>query len=312
MSDSSSSASDSSSSVSDDSSSLSVSDDSCSNQVKQTPITRQSNRKNTENNQKLSALELFIQISRTIAAATEHQLLTYEGVDSETGSEVAYSLDEDRRVEVVGHRVGYNSYTQTLHINIMPNFIHDCHQPWLSEEKVRMILSGFITAAESRLLEIYSGTTITNFGPPYISSSKQPDQAIIPQNEDIPTVVVEAGWTESVPKLHQDTSLWLKGGAGFVQVVLLIKWTKITGKRVKAFIEVYDLDPTGNKRLLQTETILPTPITTTAQVITITRGQLFGSAIPAGRNPADTFDLSVDDLRTIAVRRIRKAGLFPA
>jgi len=95
--------SDSSSSASD-SSSLSVSDDSCSNQVKQTPITRQSNRKNTENNQKLSALELFIQISRTIAAATEHQLLTYEGVDSETGSEVAYSLDEDRRVEVVGHR----------------------------------------------------------------------------------------------------------------------------------------------------------------------------------------------------------------
>ena len=137
-----------------------------------------------------------------------------------------------------------------------------------------MILSGFITAAESRLLEIYSGTSkyyhlllsfisanlgwiaITNFGPPYISSSKQPDQAIIPQNEDIPTVVVEAGWTESVPKLHQDISLWLKGGAGFVQVVLLIKWTKITGKRVKAFIEVYNLDPTGNKRLLQTEVII--------------------------------------------------------
>ena len=104
MSDFSLSTSDSSSSVSDDSSSLCVSDDSCSNQVKQTPITRQSNRKNTENNQKLSALELFIQISRTIAAATEHQLLTYEGVDSETGFEVADSLDEDGGVEAVGHR----------------------------------------------------------------------------------------------------------------------------------------------------------------------------------------------------------------
>ncbi|OCK88432.1 uncharacterized protein K441DRAFT_313258 [Cenococcum geophilum 1.58] len=194
----------------------------------------------------------------------------------------------------------------------MPNFIHDCHQPWLIKEIKRMERSGFITAAESDLLEIYSGTTITNFGPPYINSSKQPDQAIVPQDEDIPTVVVEAGWSETVPKLHQDTSLWLKGGAGFVQVVLLIKWTKITGKRVKAFIEVYDLDPAGNKRLLQNETILPTPITAAAQVITITRGQLFGSAIPAGRNPNDTFDLSVDNLRTVAIRRIRKARLFPA
>ncbi|OCK95810.1 uncharacterized protein K441DRAFT_74929 [Cenococcum geophilum 1.58] len=311
MSDSSLSASDSSSSV-PDSSSMSISDDSCSNQVKQTPITRQSNRKNTENNQKLPAQKLFIQISRTIAAATEHQLLTYEGVDSETGFSVANSLDEDRRVEAVGHRVSYNSYTQTLHINIMPNFIHDCYQPWLLKEIKIMERSGFITAAESDLLEIYSGTTITNFGPPYINSSKQPDQAIVPQDKDIPTVIVEAGWSESVPKLHQDTSLWLKGGAGFVQVVLLIKWTKIIGKRVKAFVEVYNLDLAGNKRLLQTETILPTPITTTAQVITITRGQLFGSAIPAGRNPDDTFDLSVDNLRTVAIRRIRKARLFPA
>jgi len=72
--------------------------------TKQTRITRQSNRENTENNQKLSAQKLFNQISRTISAATKHQLLTYEGVDSKTGSSIAESLDEDKRVEVVGHR----------------------------------------------------------------------------------------------------------------------------------------------------------------------------------------------------------------
>jgi len=81
-----------------------VSNDSCSNQVKQTPITRRSNRKNTKNNQKLSAQKLFNQISRAIAVATKHQLLTYEGVDPETGSLVVDSLDEDGRVEAVGHR----------------------------------------------------------------------------------------------------------------------------------------------------------------------------------------------------------------
>ena len=50
--------------------------------------------------------------------------------------------------------------------------------------------------------------------------------------------------------------LWLKGGAGFVQVVLLFKWAKLLGKRVKAFVELYDLDPTGNERLLQQEVII--------------------------------------------------------
>ena len=50
--------------------------------------------------------------------------------------------------------------------------------------------------------------------------------------------------------------LWLRGGAGSVQVVVLIKWTKMEGNQVRAFIEVYDLDPTGNERLLQTEVII--------------------------------------------------------
>jgi hypothetical protein len=41
----------------------------------------------------------------------------------------------------------------------MPTFVHDCHQPWLIEEKIRMVLTGFITPAESPLLEILSGTS---------------------------------------------------------------------------------------------------------------------------------------------------------
>jgi len=71
------------------------------NEVKQTPITRQSNCENTKNNQKLSAQKLFNQIYRAIAVATKHQLLTYEGVNPETGFLVVSSLDEDGRVEAV-------------------------------------------------------------------------------------------------------------------------------------------------------------------------------------------------------------------
>ena len=57
-------------------------------------------------------------------------------------------------------RVGYNSYTLTLDVNIMPNFIHDCHQPWLINEIWgRMVPTGFITPAEASLLQILSGTS---------------------------------------------------------------------------------------------------------------------------------------------------------
>ena len=69
--------------------SLSVSDDGC---------------ENTENNQKLLAQKLFNQISRAIAVATKHQLLTYERINPKTGSLVTSSLDEDGEVEAVGHR----------------------------------------------------------------------------------------------------------------------------------------------------------------------------------------------------------------
>jgi hypothetical protein len=69
----------------------------------------------------------------------------------------------------------------------------------------------------------------------------------------LPTLVVESGWSESRPVLHQDRDLWLTGGAGSVQVVLIIKWTKNAENQVKGDIEVFDLDPFGNIRSIQQE-----------------------------------------------------------
>lgn len=48
-------------------------------------------------------------------------------------------------------------------------------------------------------------------------------------------------------------NLWLKGTAGVVQMVLLIKWSKLGSDRVKGYVEVYNLDPAGDKNLVQTE-----------------------------------------------------------
>ena len=52
-------------------------------------------------------------------------------------------------------------------------------------------------------------------------------------------------------------NLWLKGGAGAVQIVLLFKWSKkLAGNRVKGYVEVYNLDPAANENLIQTEVII--------------------------------------------------------
>ena len=51
-------------------------------------------------------------------------------------------------------------------------------------------------------------------------------------------------------------NLWLKGGAGTVQMVLLFKWSKLAGDRVKGYVEVFNLDPVGNENLIQTEVII--------------------------------------------------------
>ena len=69
----------------------------------------------------------------------------------------------------------------------------------------------------------------------------------------LPTLVVESGWSESRAHLREDRNLWLIGGAGSVQVVLVMKWTKNAAKEVKGDIGVFDLDPFGNVRTLQQE-----------------------------------------------------------
>jgi hypothetical protein len=74
--------------------------------------------------------------------------------------------------------------------------------------------------------------------------------------QNLPTVVIESGWSESRPKLHNDMNLWLQGGAGAVEIGLLFKWSKSTAGQVRGYVEVHSLDPAGNVNVLQTEVII--------------------------------------------------------
>lgn len=89
----------------------------------------------------------------------------------------------------------------------------------------------------------------TGFLGQYTSSRKEPDAHIIPLSLDMPTVVVESGWSESRAQLHRDRDLWLIGGR--VNVVIVIKWVENSSNEVAGDIAVFDLDSQGAVRCLQ-------------------------------------------------------------
>ena len=119
-----------------------------------------------------------------------------------------------------------------------------------------MIAQGLLTFAEVEDLERYVGTSkcfiilsiyagginlffkeFSEFDDGYKTSLKEPDLCIRPVGMALPTIVLESGWSESRAQLYRDRDLWLHGGAGLVQLVIVIKWTKDAVKRVEGVRE---------------------------------------------------------------------------
>ena len=67
----------------------------------------------------------------------------------------------------------------------------------------------------------------------------------------LPTVVVECGWSETHAKLYNDRDLWLLGGRGSMQLVIIVEWSKSDRSKVKGEIELFGLDETGQVSCLQ-------------------------------------------------------------
>ncbi|KAG5291357.1 hypothetical protein I7I50_08142 [Histoplasma capsulatum G186AR] len=112
---------------------------------------------------------------------------------------------------------------------------------------------------------------------------------------------------------YHNMRLWLVGSAGKVELVILLKWTKAEGNFVKGKIETWGMDSEGSEVLLQREEIFPEPQTGSSdQVIRVTRKQLFGSTLPAGRNPDYVFGLSVSNLRSKVAIATQHDGYRPA
>lgn len=153
------------------------------------------------------------------------------------------------------------------------------------------------------------------FYPPYAPSRKEPDFLIRPDNQRLPSVVIESGWSESLPRIYDDMNLWLVGGSGSVKAALILKWHRIgNSNAVRGHAELYTLDANGIPVLGQEETIFPTPPPQQAQAQTIrlTRRILFGGTLPQGRNPNDLLTLRLERLRGAARDALSLMGLVPA
>ncbi|KAK2764287.1 hypothetical protein FQN54_008979 [Arachnomyces sp. PD_36] len=294
-----------------------------------------------------SASELLSQIRHHVELADHPSRLMFYTIDTEKGSVVAKKLDEEADREGLTYGATYNSLERSLEVNMFKGAIHHLHTSWLSRQLIQMAThSEFATPEELRLLGMGNGprrgyypppcfhtypkTAFTGFSHPYTSSVRAPDQYIMQRDKEMPNIVFESRLGRADESIRRrDVNLWLKGGSGIVQLVILFVWfprpSSIIDANIEADglypplycvidaeIEVYGLDKDGDVALLQKETLYPYPRKPvpvdskipawvlnrrTGQVIRVTRGQLFGSSLPAGRNPDDVFGFSLDDIR---------------
>ncbi|ODM17647.1 hypothetical protein SI65_07322 [Aspergillus cristatus] len=252
--------------------------------------------------------ELVNIIIERLDKSTEEETLEFHEVDISIAWQ---TIDElERREGLRSHRTTYDSLQKILKLVIGPCIIHDIHFTWFIHQ---IMLNPSLIVKEKMDLHIFASPRFENFQAPYTASHKEPDQCILPPGKSLPTVVIESGWSETKPQLYRDRDLWLRGGVGNIQVVIILKWSADSERKVKGDIEVYDLDTLGNIRCISCEAILPCPPAKIAatQRISLTKGQLFGPRLFPARNDDAVVDLDMKELREIAATYILQQGYTP-
>lgn len=95
-----------------------------------------------------------------------------------------------------------------------------------------LILPIKITWLTSSALEFTRG--------PYRSSRKEPDWFLRMEDQRLPTLVLESGWSETYHYLLDDLNASLLGGNGAIKSVVILNWTKVPGTQlVQGTVEHY-------------------------------------------------------------------------
>ncbi|CAP92729.1 hypothetical protein EN45_105170 [Penicillium chrysogenum] len=235
-------------------------------------------------------LESFKDCLASIAQVKEHHEFVLLDIPRDWADIVFEVLDE-----VVSARKMYNSRTDVLRVLTMPTAIQNCIQPWLYNQLFNWGITGAITPSEENMIHGEAGT--------------KPDFLFMIRGRLLPTVAVESGWSDPMPRLQDDLNMLLVGGDGSIKVVIIIKWSRHAPNRVSGVAELYKCDRNGIPVRDQREVIFPHNPTTGNQQLVIKRRDLLGSG---HGNPAGSLFFDLDLLRDFASRALGRMNLVPA
>ncbi|PUU75338.1 hypothetical protein B9Z19DRAFT_1131471 [Tuber borchii] len=124
----------------------------------------------------------------------------------------------------------YNCFSKELHIICLPLPTHDALQLFFTRRVASCLEAKFGSAVED-LVDIGSGTSFSGFrGDPSGSSDKLPDAYVRVAGGEFPTIVCEAGYSESEEVLLEDARLWLLQTAGQTKIVIILAFTEVMPK----------------------------------------------------------------------------------
>ncbi|KAJ5902095.1 hypothetical protein N7495_002623 [Penicillium taxi] len=147
---------------------------------------------------------------------------------------------------------------------------------------------------------------------------KEPDTATIcirappsaPGKSAVPSILVEAGYSQSYKSLVENARKILIGGAPAVQLVMIVKFFK-RKLGVAVRLEFWRRDLAGTPYLAETHHVFPIPLTHQSPIF-FTREELFGTGfVFPPRNLQDRFHLDINELRRLATIFLSHAGLIP-
>ncbi|KAJ5895219.1 hypothetical protein N7495_006910 [Penicillium taxi] len=266
----------------------------------------------------LKPSDIETHLKSSIAKAEHYNILRYEDVNEEWAAKIIDSLDKMRFNS--SYRLSYSSVSLVLRLIVMPTPAHDCSAKWWRLCELDMVATGVLTPFEQAQFESNVGTTMKFTTGPYLGSVKQPDFFIRTDDEVLPSLVIEVGWSESYDDLLSDLNLLMIGGDGMIRTTIIIKLSKSTKRgvtTVNGFIELYTLNRRGIPVIKQEEVYLCTlPTNRAVQSLRLTRKEVFGPFLvndPGRVLPVtDRVEMSIEHLRTACTRGLQRMNLTPS
>ncbi|KAE8314931.1 hypothetical protein BDV41DRAFT_575275 [Aspergillus transmontanensis] len=262
-----------------------------------------------KNPQLLTAQQFFYTVKKEIVNTIGPSYIERECITPEVGSLVALSLSEDRDIERKSVRISYNPLNQTLSVK-MPSHTHNAINHWGSHEWFCAGVTGYFTVVEVGKISMSGTCRFNGFPPPMQNAYKEPGLVFVYGHTQLPTVLVEVGYSQTWPSLLKDKDLWFQCNTS-VNVVVLLKWNKRKGNRVAGYLEVFRRWGPSPPRIQ----IFPVPAPGgPPEVLTFRRHEFYPNVflVPAGRNPNDEWHWSISTLRTKATETIAADGLVSA